>query len=544
MGTPPSPSSAPAFIRGLLRADAYDHAVDSPTLSETHISWVILTGRYVYKIKKPVNFGFLDFSTLERRRFFCAEELRLNGRLAPQLYLDVVAICGDADSPVVNGDGEAFEYAVKMRQFDPAQSFEQLLADGRLNMEHMRQTAEVIARFHRHIAVAGTDSEFGSVEAIAQPVLENFQQLRDAAGTLLSETDSEALTRLEAWSQQAIDTLGPVFEYRRARGFVRECHGDLHLGNIVLWQGKVVPFDGIEFSASLRWIDVLNELAFTLMDLDEHRRPELSRSLLNHYLGQTGDYRHLELLRFYRVYRAMVRAKVAALRLAQSDNANRQHSEPLAQIHNYIQIARDYTGTALPRLLITHGLSGSGKSTVAQALCQQRDIVQLRSDVERKRLFGLDAHQSSGSGIDDGIYTDSASQQTYALLRDLAAAVLQAGYSVIVDAAFLKHAQRQPFRELAAELQVPFLIVSCRLHESLQRERIQARAEQASDASEADPSVLEHQLKTQQPLGDHELDCCITVDTGDTTDTATIIDWFDRQCADTTRNILPPRSIT
>ncbi len=545
MDTPKPSPSVPSFVKGLLRAEAYDHAVvDSPILCETHISWVILTGRYAYKIKKPVNFGFLDFSTLERRRFFCEEELRLNGRLAPQLYLDVVAICGDADHPVMNGGGDVFEYAVKMRQFDPALSFENLLPKQRLTLEHMRETAEILARFHADIAVAADDETFGSTDAIRQPVLENFQQLQTAASALLTEADNDALARLEDWSRQAINTLSPVFEYRKAQGFIRECHGDLHLGNIVLWKGKVVPFDGIEFNASLRWIDVLSELAFTLMDLDEHQRPELSRCLRNSYLSHTGDYRHLELLRFYQVYRAMVRAKVAALRLAQVGNADIKNSAPLAQIHNYIQMAQRYTETTSPRLLITHGLSGSGKSTVAQALAQTRDMIQLRSDVERKRLFGLNETQASGADIDDGIYTSSASLKTYGHLRELATALLRAGYSVIVDAAFLKHAQRQDFRELASDMRVPFLIVSCRLDESVQRRRIEARQQQANDASEADTSVLEHQLKTHEPLTESEQDCSITVDTGGETNTMDITTWFDNQGGDTSRNIFPPRSIT
>ncbi len=504
------------LVSALQQAEAYPHTVEAITLFETHISWVLLTGEYVYKIKKPVDFGFLDFSTLEKRRFYCEEELRINRRLAPQLYLDVVPVCGSPDTPHIDGTGAVFEYAVKMRQFDPQKTFDELLAHNALTLPIIDETAAVIAGFHQQIAIAGANTHFGTPDAIAQLVLENFEQLEQTlADTTNADDIHKACKALRRWSQAQCEKLRVTFQHRKRAGFIRECHGDLHLRNIVLCNNQVIPFDGIEFNANLRWIDVMSELAFLLMDLDDHQQKKLSRQLLNRYLSLTGDYTGLATLHFYQVYRAMVRAKVASLRLAQISHTpqTNETKNGLAEIYNYIQLARDYTQPSPINLVITHGLSGSGKSYLARQLALNADLIHLRSDVERKRLFGLGETDHSDSLIDSGIYQQDATRATYKRLCTLAEACINGGFSVIVDATFLQHSQRNLFHSLAQRLKCHFRILDCQTKTTIMRQRIQQRAQQGTDASEADLQVLEKQLSKQQPLNSDEKKHALDVDT-------------------------------
>lgn len=516
----------PDFISALQRAEAYSHPVEAITLFETHISWVLLTGEFAYKIKKPVDFGFLDFSTLAKRRFYCEEELRLNGRLAPQLYLSVVPICGHPAAPFVDGSGPAFEYAVQMRQFDPRQTFDELLARGALGNALLEETATMLADFHRQIAVASPEDSFGSAKAIQQPVQENFAQLEQALAGLTQAADIRtACATLQQWSRKQQKKLRATFESRKQQGFIRECHGDLHLRNIVLWQHKVTPFDGIEFNPNLRWIDVMSELAFLLMDLDDHRQPALARLLLNRYLALTGDYAGLATLRFYQVYRALVRAKVAGLRLGQL-SADGPDPACLAEIGNYTQLALSYTQPPAAGLVITHGLSGSGKTWLAQQLILNSDLIHIRSDVERKRLYGLTETAQSGSGIEDGIYSREATQATYERLALLAETCLASGFSVIVDATFLKRKQREIFHHLAQQLKCDFRILDCTTDLSRMRQRVQTRAQHGGDASEADLAVLENQLDKQKPLHREEQKFALQIDTSGEVDLAAIKAWL------------------
>jgi aminoglycoside phosphotransferase family enzyme/predicted kinase len=491
-------------VEALSVPDAWPHPVTGPELIETHCSWVFLTGEFAYKIKKPVNFGFLDFSTLDKRLHCCREELRLNRRLARELYLDVVPITGSP--PRVGGPGAPVEYAVKMRQFDTGCGFDRLAQRGALLPEHMDATADVLAAFHARTERAGEDSGFGEPVAIAAQVLENFDQVGPRIGEQ-APASREPFDRLAAWSRSACETHAKDFAIRLADGFVRECHGDLHLRNIVWWQEQVIPFDCIEFNPSLRWIDVMSELAFLLMDLDDHGLPGLSMRLLNAYLEQTGDFQGLKVLRFYQAYRAMVRAKVESLRLAQLDALDEEGVEAL---ETYIRLAAGYTETPTPRLVIAHGLSGSGKTYVSQQLLEATPLVRLRSDVERKRLFGLAPTEQSGSGQDSGIYSGGASQRTYDRLAQLAEELLEDGWSVLVDATFLQRRERDRFRKIAEARDCPFAIMHCEADMDVQRQRV---ADREGDASEANLEVLELQQSRQQPLAEDERAVSIVVDT-------------------------------
>ncbi|WP_349431612.1 AAA family ATPase [Methylomarinum sp. Ch1-1] len=501
-------STLPTLIRSLQNPELYPHPIVRFSLIETHISWVLLTGSYAYKIKKPLNLGFLDFSTLEKRRHFCQEELRLNGRLAPDIYLEVVAIGGGEERPQLNSEGPAIEYAVKMRQFEPDQTFDRLLQRQQLTTDVIIKTAQIIASFHEHITKAPKKSEFGSPTAVMRPVRENFAQIRQqSAITMTAE-----LEQLADWSEREYARNLELFDQRKHNGFIRECHGDLHLGNIAFIDGRIVPFDGIEFNPSLYWIDVISEVAFLVMDLTDKQRPDLAYRFLNEYLQHGGDYAGLKLLPFYLTYRAMVRAKVSAIRASQVSTTE-PRQKAVSDYRDYLQLARHYTETKKPLMLIMHGVSGSGKSWLSNRIIDHFPVIRIRSDVERKRLFGLTAQQTSQATIDGGIYSAQASALTYHRLLELAAETLSAGYNVIVDATFLQKQQRKPFFQLAQQAAVPFRIVHTIADRQTLLRQIEERAKLQDNVSDADPRVLQHQLQTRQPLDVDEQRHAIEIDT-------------------------------
>lgn len=443
---------------------------------ETHISWVLLAGPFAYKVKKPVVFPFLDYGTLERRRFFCHEELRLNRRFAPDLYLDVVELAG--------------EPAVKMRRFDERLRLDHVCSRGGLTEAQLVQLARDLAAFQATAAIA--PPQFGTPELIRADALENFDEL-----LRLLPDETARLTGLRAWTEAEWRRLVPHFARRRATGRVREGHGDLHLGNLVLLAGpggRIVPFDGIEFNLGFRSIDVASEIAFTLLDLLDHGSPGLAHCLLDAWLAWSGDHDALVVLRFYLVYRAMVRAKVAALQ------------EHVREAAGYLALASRLTVPRQPTLTITCGPSGSGKTHASSRRLAQADFldtVRLRSDVERKRLYGLAPDASSGGTI----YSPAATLRTYAQLAELAELALTAGWNVIVDAAFLKRAERAAFRSLAARLAVPFTILAPQAPVDELRRRV---ANRHGDASEATPAVLERQLAWFEPPGPEDADSIVT----------------------------------
>jgi aminoglycoside phosphotransferase family enzyme/predicted kinase len=458
-------SQPPAAILAALPAAVAD-------CIETHISWVLLAGEFAYKIKKPVTLPFLDYGTLEMRRACCAAELRLNRRFAPALYIEVVDLAG--------------EPAVKMQRFDEAQRLDHVCRRGELTTEQLTGLARRLFVFQAQAAVAAADTPFGTHITVLADALENFEELE----RLLPQAGVQ-LARLKDWTHGEFARHPDVFSKRKADGYIREGHGDLHLGNLVLLDGQVIPFDGIEFNEDFRWIDVANEIAFTLLDLLDHGRPGLAHWLLDAWLTWSGDFAALAVLRFYLVYRAMVRAKVAALRGGTGD---------AQEAAGYLALAVRLTNPPTPSLTITCGLSGCGKTYLTSRRLASADFlhtVRIRSDVERKRLFGLAPDAASGGTI----YTPEATARTYARLAELAESTLAAGWSVIVDAAFLKRAERNDFRALASRLGVPFAILAPVASPDELTRRIGARQ---NDASEATLAVLAQQLQWFEFLGADE----------------------------------------
>jgi aminoglycoside phosphotransferase family enzyme/predicted kinase len=464
-------------------------------LMQTHISSVVLAGRDAYKLKKPLDLGFLDYSTLDKRRHFCDEEIRLNGRLAPDIYLDVVPVTGSPEHPVIGGEGEPIEWAVHMRRFDP----DDVLAEcpQRLTAELIDDLARRIADFHQAAAVA--PPEFGTPEAVGEPMRDNIRQIRARRGAERGQLD-----QLGEWIEQRLAHCQVLIEQRRAAGRVRECHGDLHLGNIVLIDEQPVIFDGIEFNPGLRFIDVYADLAFLTMDLARLGRDDLARRLLDRYLRHTGDYDGLPLLRLYEVYRAMVRAKVAAIHAGERGLSAAEREQIVAELRRYLRVAAQLTRPARPALIITCGVSGSGKSFAADQLFASLPAVRIASDVERKRLAGLPPEARTDSALDADLYSHEMSDRTYGRLAELAESVIRAGFVAVADATFLDAARRRVFAELAERLQVPFVILDCDAPRSVLEQRVRARMVEGADVSEADLRVLENQLAKRQPLSEQE----------------------------------------
>ena len=496
-----------SLIRGLENSAVYEHAVTELRVIETHASWVILTGAWVYKIKKAVNFGFLDYSTLEKRRSSCQEELRLNRRFAPHVYIDVIAIAGTFDQPSLKASGEPIEYAVRMKQFPQSGLLSTLAAQHTLTAEHIDELAALVPVMHAAVTIADKHAEYGLPDDIHHWVMENFDHIRPA---LRKPQQCQQLDTLERWCQQEFDKRRMLIEQRRCDGFVRECHGDLHLGNLAIIEGDITPFDGIEFNPQLRWIDVISEIAFLVMDIHDRGYPRLSCRLLNAWLQHTGDYSGLALLRYYLVYRALVRAKVAILRQAQA-RSTLDEQDAWYEYASYMELASRYVEPPLPVLIITHGVSGSGKSFYATRLAERLGAIQVRSDLERKRLHGYPAGADTQSGITTGLYSPAASERTYEQLALLARTVIEAGYSVIIDATFLQAARREQFRQLSSALAVPFVLLHFEADRDTLCARIQSRQAAGEDPSEAGIKVLEAQLAAQEPLMADEMADVISV---------------------------------
>jgi aminoglycoside phosphotransferase family enzyme/predicted kinase len=486
-----------------LTASCFPHPVSRLSVIETHISFVILTGSFAYKIKKHLNLGFLDFSSLEQRRWYCEEELRLNRRLAGPLYLEVIAIGGRVEHPRLDHPSPAIEYAVKMTEFDQHDMFDSLLQRGQLAAADIDALARTVADFHQNLPPADTEEtrQYGTPAMIAAQMLANFSELRPMVET---PATLAWLDRLEAWTRNELAAKHACLDRRHHDGWVREGHGDLHLGNVVRLASGPCGFDCLEFNPALRWADVMNETAFMVMDLCARGRTDLAFRFLNVSLERTGDYAGLEVFRLYAVYRAMVRAKVAAIRGQQKELAPAERRAAWAQVDGYLAYARAHLAPGPPVIWLMHGFSGSGKTQTSQQLLETAPAVRLRADVERKRLHGLNALADSRSPPGDGMYSTAAHKKTYHHLRDLTRNVVRAGWNVVVDASFLHRWQRELFYELAAELKTPLSIVHCDAPAAVLYERIAARQQAGRDASEAGADILTRQLRTADPLASSE----------------------------------------
>lgn len=520
----------PPLIQALLAAARQAQAANA-VLHETHGAWVLLAGTDAYKIKKPVKLPFMDFSTLALRRAACLAELTVNRRFEqpppqPPLYTEVLPIVGTPDAPSWGkprqDDDVAMEYAVHMRRFDDALTLDRLCTPAHghssspshrtldvtgptLTARHLTKFAADLARIQRQAAVATPDMPFGHPAKVLAQAQATVLALQPVGLPAPLQAD---LTWLADWMQQTHHRLAPLMAQRLKSGWVREGHGDLHLGNLALIDNRVQAFDAIEFNDQFRWIDVASDLAFTWMDLLHHRQPGLANVLLSAWLDATGDADATDLLPFYAVYRAMVRAQVTGIRLAQLGAGPGSHAQQdatptacLTDLHRHIQLARQLAAPSRPALVITHGLSGSGKTWQSSRWLQADTTdraIRLRSDIERRHANACHG-QPGGAGPPDQ-YAPATRNAVYHHMAQRAAHLLQAGWHVLVDATFLHQAQRSAFAAVARQAGCPFHILACEAAPDTLRARIRQRQVAGNDASDATLAVLEQQLQTVEPL--------------------------------------------
>jgi len=488
----------PTLIESLRDPACYPHPVEQVEVIETHISWILLTGDYAYKVKKPVNFGFLDFTTLAQRRHCCEEEVRLNQRLAPDIYIGLVQIGGSPAAPQMDAEGEAIEYAVKMYQFDPELRLDRLLKRQLFETQWIDMLAEQIADFHQRIPIVAQDSPWGEPDTLWEVVADNYRHIPPDH---LTPDDWALLQQLSTRTAETFRSLEGLIRQRKQQGHVRECHGDLHLANVNLFHDQLRLFDCIEFNLEFRWIDTISDLAFLLMDLEANQQFRWANRCLNLYLELSGDYSALPLLNFFKAYRSMVRAKVAMLG-EQPDVVTCRH---------YLKLTEHYYRERHPAVFLMHGVSGSGKSYLSERLAEAVGAIRIRSDVERKRIY----RELSLQGQSVELYGAEMNSRTFQHLLDTTELMLRAGYSVVVDATFIQQRTRNAYVELASNLDVPMRVISCHCEQNLIEARLKRRQEEGRDPSDADVEVMHEQLSLMQPLSSDEQLMNLPVDTRD-----------------------------
>jgi aminoglycoside phosphotransferase family enzyme/predicted kinase len=500
----------PEHLAGLLQPQAYPHPVDTVTVVETHISWILLTGAIAYKIKRPVVFPFLDLRSRERRAFFCAEELRLNRRFAPDLYLDVCPVVVRDSRVYIGGAGETVEHAVKMRQFRRESELDNLLAHSRIAPAELDAFGRALARIHAELPTAEPPAPWGEPQGVRTIINNNFEECVQASALFERSSDLRAL---QPELERRLEEASPWMADRREHEYVRECHGDLHAANVVRLESRLVAFDCMEFEPGFRWIDVADEVAFLLADLDAQHFPHHEQAFLSGYLAVSGDFQACRLLPLYKAHRALVRAKVTALSRSRGQAADAEDLGPRRH-RAYLECAARVLARRRPALVLMSGLSGSGKTWLAEKLAPLLGAVHLRSDLERKRLAGIAEEGHSGAALGTGIYSRAFTQRVYEHLALAAEDVLAGGYVAIVDATFARRDDRAAFRRLARRLGVTGCLIHCRAAHEVLVKRIIERHLQGEDASEADVAVLDWQKEHWEPVGADEQWAVIPADTG------------------------------
>jgi aminoglycoside phosphotransferase family enzyme/gluconate kinase len=483
----------------------YPHAVNNIQLVQTHASLVFLTGEYAYKIKKSVDFGFFDYSTLDKRKHFIETELRLNKKIAPDIYLEIVTISDCDGDYILYSSENIVEYALKMRQFPQENLFSNLLKADKLSSDRFVELGKIVAQFHSNAQSNDYISSFGAVDKIAAAFSENYQQSQKYIGIIQTKKQFEAT---KAYTDVFFTNKKDLFKDRVDRHKIKECHGDLHLKNICLWQDKIRLFDRIEFNESFRFVDTMYDVAFTVMDLEAKEKPEFANAFLNSYLEYSGDWEGLRILPLYLSRQAYVRAKVNSFLLddPQVDDVEKREARKAAS--DYYRQAYQYTQAKSGSLIIMSGLSGSGKSTVAKTMAR-KGAIQIRSDAVRKHLAGIPLDESGS----DGIYTAAMTQKTYSRLLELGIMLTREGYSVILDAKYDRLTLRQPIITQAQAKNISWKIVHCIAPESVLRGRLNQRQNDISDATE---DLIVSQLANSEDFTIAEQDYVITVDTSQT----------------------------
>ena len=487
------PRSMPWLVAALREPDVYPHPVDRVELVETHISWVFLAGERVYKVKKPVDLGFLDFRTLRQRRHFSREEVRLNRRLAPDTYLGVIELKGSRPHIRIGGVGPTIEVAVEMRRLPAERMLDRLVAGARAEPAHVRAVAATVARFHGEAETGGRIDQMGSVETIRKNWDECFAQTAETPANLWPP---EQRRTLRDYVGDFLTRAAARLEARISEGRIRDCHGDLQAQHVCCIE-PIQIFDCIEFNERFRFGDTAGEVAFLAMDLQRLGASELAVEFINAYMEETGDYGVVPLLDFYRAYRALVRAKVLAFQLSE-----RPELAPAARVL-FALAGRFAEPRSRARLLITSGVMGSGKSTVARAVAARLGAIVIRTDAVRKRLGGIGIHERATAGFGEGLYTSDISNRTYTKALGRAAEVVGAGWTVIVDGSFSRAAERAEARRVAHRLGIAHATLWCETPDGAIAERLARRAADSGDISDGHPELLpEHRARYEAPEGE------------------------------------------
>jgi aminoglycoside phosphotransferase family enzyme/predicted kinase len=478
------------LIEALSDTHSYPHPVGVVEVRQTHISVVFLAGPYAYKIKKPVDLGFLDFTTLEKRRHFCEEEVRLNHRLAPTVYLGVVPIARTETGLMMDGLGEVVEWAVKMVRLPEEATLERRLLRQEVDRELMEALARKVASFHVHARTSEHIAAFGRFDVVAGNALENFQQAEHQVGVTVSQA---VFQRLRTLTETTLARLRPVIEGRAERGVPRDTHGDLHLDHVYYFPERTPPadlviIDCIEFNERFRFADPVADMAFLVMDLTYHGRRDLATAFADAYLREAEDEDDRALLPFYTAYRAAVRGKVEGLELAEKEipEAERAAALESSRAHWLLALGELEEPSRRPFLILVGGLPGTGKSTLARALAEHAGGHIIRSDVIRKELGDPPAKRGPAFGFEAGLYDPLSTDRTYAECLRRADALLFEGERVIVDATFRQENRRQAFLNMATRRGVPAVFLFCQADPEVVYLRLKNRA---GDISDADWSV-------------------------------------------------------
>ncbi len=505
-------SALPELVRAMLTPEAYPESPEKIELMQTQMSFIFLAGEYVYKVKKPVDLGYLDYTTLENRLFFCQKEVELNRRLCPDTYLGVLPITQSGKHISIGGKGKIIEYAVKMRYLPQERMMDVLLDKGMVTTEMVEKVGYKMAEFHHKAKTDENISSFGSIKAIRVNTEENFTQTEKYIGNTISKEQYE---RIVNYTNNFINQNSGLFDKRVSGGRIRDCHGDLHAAHICFTDGICI-YDCIEFNDRFRYCDVASEIAFLAMDLDRYGYADLSRGFVKAYLSQSKDKEILKLLNYYKCYMAYVRGKVASFKTDDPYINKTEREKTQAIARGYFDLANSYTYSK-PLFIITVGLVGTGKSTVARALAKRLGSTVISSDMTRKRLAGVPLNEHRFEGFSSGIYTPDFNRQTYEAMLAEAKEILTSGDSVILDASFIRREEREKARQLAENTGADFYVVETVLAENAIKKRLARRLELGS-VSDGRWEIYLPQKQRFEPVNEVPESVHIIVDTSSTID--------------------------
>jgi uncharacterized protein len=498
------------FLKSLQKPDAYPEPTKSAHLLQTHVSFLFITDSFVYKVKKPVDFGFLNFSTVDRRRFYCNEEVRLNRRLCPDVYLGVVEVRESAQGAAFLGKGKVIDYAVKMKRLPEDRMLDRMLAEERVTAEDIRNIAKAIGCFHLNADRGKTIDEYGKSAIIRKNWEENLRGSSEFVNISLTKKDLELITK---WVDTFMAANEALFAERVSHGFIRDCDGDIHLENICLTTPLCI-FDCIEFDDRFRYGDTAADIAFFLMDLDYHGKSIFADAFIDEYAAITKDSGFMRLLDFYKIYRAVIRGKVESLKLLDQNITDSDKISARNKASKYFRLARGYVlRQGMPKvLIITCGLMGSGKSAISSALAFELGFEVISSDAVRKELAEMPRDRRGSDDYGTGMYTREFNESTYLELLSRSEKFLKAGKSVIVDATFRRKSDRLLFCCLADRTGIPFYIIQVSCPEDLVKQRLDERSRNPSELSDGRWELFYRQKEEFEPPGKEE-GKVITIDT-------------------------------